>query len=107
MASQTEKTGFVTLENIKDVQFDEHTRMLVIENDKYIVTTINCQKEMADLEAVIRGDNWVNLYSLAELISNETLLSDFKLVRDGRDERDLEFGDLGFVEDIAMSDLLF
>lgn len=107
MASQTEKTGFVTLDDIKDVQFDEKTGMLVIENDKYIVTTLNCEKEIGQLEAVLRGDNWVNINSLGEIIGNETLLSDFKTVRDERNGRDLEFGDLGFVEEISMTDLLF
>jgi hypothetical protein len=112
MASQTEKTGFVTLEDIQDVQFDEKTGMLAIENDKYIVTTLRCEKEMGQLEAVLRGENWVDMYSLRKLISNDTLLSDFQIIRDGisergRSEHDVELQDLEFVEDITTPDLLF
>ena len=107
MSGDVEKTGVITLDNVKDIQVDQQTGMWIIENDRYIVTTLNCQKEMADLEAVIRDDNWVNMHSLGELIGDETLLSDFKLVRDYEDNRDLEWEDLGFVEDISKPNLLF
>ena len=97
MAGGKEKTGYVTLNNIRDVQYDNAIKMLTLETDNMILTTIECKAEIIQLDSVIRGVNWVNEHSLSELISNDTLLSDFKMERDEREHnRSLE--DIDFVE---------
>ena len=102
MAGGAEKTGVVTLQDIEYAHYEEALNMLIIETDRYIFTTMNCQQEMAILEAVIRGDNWVDEYALSELIPDDINLEMFQEVRDGQSHEQ----SLGF-DDIITPDLLF
>lgn len=80
MLGGPEKTGWVELNDIQDIKSDDYMNMLVIDTSKYIFTTLNCKDAMYILDAVIQGNNWVDINTLGEMINAESYLSDFQKV---------------------------
>ena len=78
MVGGAEKTGWVVLDRIQDVHKDESIGMLILDTEKYIFTTLECKSEMYVLEAVINGDNWVDLYELGTMITPNSFLCDYQ-----------------------------
>ena len=104
MAGGMEKTGYVALKNIQDIHHDDYAKMLIVDADGLIFTTMDCKEAVQQLNAVIRGDNWVDQQTLGELISEEATLKDFQQIRDGG--REFELDDIVFDEP-QTPDLMF
>jgi hypothetical protein len=109
MLGGVEKTGYIILKDVQEVYYDKLLRILTIDADGVILTTMDMKAEVLQLNAVINGDNWVNHYSLSELIGRATLLKDYQLVREEkqRSRNDLIFDDRDEGHVPTTLDLLF
>jgi hypothetical protein len=73
-----EKTGMLTIKDIKDVQFDPRTGELIIEGSDYCLVNLDCRRDIQILDAVISDpNNWVTKGELVNMTQNLTL-SDYQ-----------------------------
>lgn len=84
-----ERTGWFTIENVRDAQFDPRTGFLLIDSDKY---NLVCSQEIDKMNHVL-GDknNDFTKEVLREIIPRDAKIEDYKEVRDLM-EREVELG---------------
>lgn len=84
-----EQSGSLTIEDVRDAQFSPITGQLVIDSDKFCLSSIDCTQEIADLALLINAPNvWVTKAALSEMVPSDATLKDFQEVRDLMKEKE-------------------
>ena len=76
------QTGIVTLEGVQDVYHEDGLKMLVIDSDTCILSTMDCGQEMGILSLVVQGNNWVTDQALCSMILDDATLGVYQEVRE-------------------------
>jgi len=85
MMGQTEKTGWMTIENVQDFHYDKETGFLLFDNGKTCLTNADCREDVAALNFLINApEYWVSKAVLLEMIDKTTTLKDFELAQAAR-----------------------
>ena len=89
MNSQKQASGSLTIENVNDAHYDPDTGWLMIDADKFCLSSSDCSQEMRSLGLLIASPEcWVTMEALSIIIPENATWDDFKSALENVRERE-------------------